>query len=92
MVLRHPRTGRKGLYVNPRFTVRIEGWNQEESDALLNYLYGHAWQPEFTCRFRWRQGSIAFWDNLSTWHLALNDYQGQRRLMQRVTIEGVPLH
>ena len=54
-------------------------------------LYKQAQKPEFTCRFRWREGSIAFWDNLATWHYALNDYPGQRRLMHRITLEGVPL-
>ncbi len=91
VVLRHPRTGRKGLYVNPDFTVGIEGWSVEESQPFLDMLYRHAQKPEFTCRFRWRQGSIAFWDNLATWHRALDDYPGQRRLMHRITLEGVPL-
>ena len=91
VVLRHPRTGRQGLYVNPDFTVGIEGWRDEESQPLLDMLYRHAQKPEFTCRFRWREGSIAFWDNLATWHRALDDYPGQRRLMHRITLEGVPL-
>jgi taurine dioxygenase len=92
VVLKHPRTGRKALYVNSGFTLRIDGWTEEESRPLLDYLYRHAQRPKFTCRFRWRKGSIAFWDNLSTWHLALNDYPGERRLMHRITIEGTPLH
>ena len=91
VVLRHPRTARLGLYVNPVFTVRFEGWSEEESKPLLDYLYRHTARPEFTCRFRWEVGSLAFWDNLSTWHRALNDYHGERRLMHRITVEGQPI-
>lgn len=91
VVIRHPGSGRRALYVNPGFTLRIEGWHQEESDALLGYLYRHAQKPEFQCRFRWREGSVAFWDNRATWHLAVNDYHGERRLMHRITLEGCAL-
>ena len=91
VIIRHPETGRKSLYVNRTFTVRFDGWTEEESRPLLEFLYAHASQPEFTCRFRWREHSMAFWDNRAVWHLALNDYHGHRRLMHRITIEGVPL-
>ncbi len=91
VVVRHPESGRKVLYVNSSFTVRFEGWTAQESAPLLKFLYEHAARPEFTTRFVWREGSIAFWDNRATWHYALNDYQGERRLMHRITIEGVPL-
>ena len=92
VVIRHPDTGRRALYVNPGFTLRFEGWSDEESRPLLEYLYSQATRPEFTCRFRWQPGSIAFWDNRSTWHLAVNDYHGQRRLMHRITVGGVALN
>jgi len=92
VVLRHPRTGREGLYVNPDFTIGIEGWRDDESKPFLDMLYREAQKPEFTTRFRWHEGSIAFWDNLATWHYALNDYPGQLRLMHRITLEGVPLN
>ena len=62
-----------------------------QSRPLLEYLYGHAGRPEFVCRFRWRPGSMAFWDNRATWHYAANDYSGEARLMHRITVEGVPL-
>ena len=91
VVIRHPETGRECLYVNPDFTVRFEGWTAAESRPLLEYLYRHGARPEFTCRFRWRRGSLAFWDNRATWHYALDDYPGQRRHMHRITVEGAPL-
>ncbi len=91
-VIRHPQTGRKLLYVNPGFTTHFEGWTAAESEPLLGYLYQHASRPEFHTRFSWQAGSIAFWDNRATWHLAINDYHGERRLMHRITLEGVPIH
>ena len=92
VIIKHPETGRKALYVNPTFTLGFDGWPDVESKPLLEYLYEHATKPEFTCRFKWEKGSIAFWDNRSTWHLAINDYHGERRLMHRITIEGRKLY
>ena len=91
VVIRHPDTGRTTLYVNMAFTARFDGWTAAESAPLLAYLYAHASRPEFTCRFEWGVGSLAFWDNRATWHYALNDYHGQRRLMHRVTVQGSPI-
>ena len=91
VIARHPVSGRAVLYVNPGFTIRFDGWTVEESRPLLAYLYEVAQRPEHTCRFEWKVGSVAFWDNRATWHYALNDYPGERRLMHRVTIEGEPL-
>lgn len=90
-VINHPVSGRKILYVNPAFTLHFEGWTREESQPLLQYLYSVAMREEFQCRLQWQPGSVAVWDNRSTWHLAMNDYQGHRRLMHRITISGVAL-
>ena len=92
VVITHPLSGRKSLYVNPGFTIRFEDWTPEESTALLTHLYRHATRPEYTCRFRWSEGAVAIWDNRCTWHYALNDYHGQRRLLHRITVAGCPLH
>ena len=91
MVIRHPRSGKPALYVNPAFTVGIEGWAPAEAGELLATLYDIAKRPEHTCRFQWQVGSVAFWDNRATWHYALNDYPTERRLMHRVTVEGTEL-
>ncbi len=88
VVIRHPLSGRKTLYVNPGFTRHFEGWTIPESKPLLDYLYEHASNEAFTYRFRWEPGSVAFWDNRATWHYAVNDYQGQFRLMHRITLDG----
>ena len=92
VVITHPLTGRKALYVNADFTIRFDGWTVEESQPILDFLYAHGARQEFTCRFHWEPGSIAFWDNRATWHYAMNDYQGHRRIMHRITLEGVALN
>jgi alpha-ketoglutarate-dependent taurine dioxygenase len=84
----HPETGRKALYVNVAHTIGLDEMTAEESAPILDYLFRHQVRPEFTCRFRWRPGSIAFWDNRCAQHNAVNDYAGHRRLMHRVTLAG----
>ena len=92
VVIEHPLSGRPTLYVNTDFTLRFEGWTDEESKPLLDFLYQHCSHPSFTCRFQWSVGSIAIWDNRAVQHCALNDYDGYRRLMHRITLEGVALN
>jgi len=88
VVRTHPETGRKLLFVNASYTVGFEGLSEEESRPLLDYLLDHGHRPEFTCRFRWENGSVAFWDNRVCKHLAVHDAGPFRRLMRRVQIAG----
>jgi taurine dioxygenase len=88
VVRTHPETGRKALYVNVAHTVRFKDMREEESAPLLGYLFQHQVRPELTCRFGWRVGSLAFWDNRCTQHNPVNDYHGHRRLMHRITLAG----
>jgi taurine dioxygenase len=88
VVRTHPETGRKALYVNFGHTVRFRGMTEQESAPLLGYLFQHQVKPEFTCRFRWKVGSLAFWDNRCTQHNPVNDYHGHRRVMHRITLAG----
>jgi taurine dioxygenase len=88
VVRTHPETGRKALYVNVAHTVRFKDMTEAESAPLLNYLIQHQTRPEFTCRFHWQVGSIAFWDNRCAQHNPVNDYHGYRRVMHRITLAG----
>jgi taurine dioxygenase len=88
VVRTHPETGRKALYVNIGHTVGFAGMTEEESAPILDYLFRHQTRPEFTCRFAWRVGSLAFWDNRAVQHNPVNDYQGYRRVMHRITLAG----
>jgi taurine dioxygenase len=84
----HPVTGRKALFVNPVYTQRFEDMSAEESQPLLRHLIDHATRAVFTCRLRWAAGTLAIWDNRCLLHLAINDYDGSRRLLHRTTVAG----
>jgi len=84
----HPESGRKALFVNAIYTTRFEDMSEAESRPLLDFLFEHVQRPEFACRFRWAEGSLAVWDNRCTLHYAVNDYDGSRRLMHRTTVAG----
>ena len=88
VVRTHPETGRKALFVNLAHTVHFEGMSKPESAGLLDYLFAHQVREEFTCRFRWSKGAVAFWDNRCTQHFPINDYNGFERVLHRVTLKG----
>ncbi|MFZ3560584.1 TauD/TfdA dioxygenase family protein [Streptomyces sp. BH055] len=91
VVVRHPRSGRKTLYVNEPFTRYIKGLSEEENRELLDILVLQARIPEFQIRFHWEPDSIAIWDNIAVQHYAVNDYFPAKRVMERIAIAGVPL-
>jgi taurine dioxygenase len=88
VVRTHPVSGRKGLYVNPQFTIQIKGMKPKESRALLDLLFSLVHVPEYQFRLRWTEGAITFWDNTLTQHYAANDYYPERRRMERTAVIG----
>ncbi len=88
VVRTHPETGQKAVYVNVAFTRSIVGWDEAESRRLLRRLYATSTIPDVQCRFRWRPGSVAFWDNRATQHIVSNDFLPAKRVMERVTMVG----
>ncbi len=87
-VRRHPRSGKRALFLNPIYTTRFEDLSVEESAPHLQRLYAHMTRPEFACRHSWRPGDLVIWDNRTTLHYAVNDYDGYRRLLTRTTFAG----
>ena len=88
LVHTHPETGKKALFVDPLFMWSIVDLNDDESDALSRFLKQHIAKPEFQCRFHWRPGSLALWDNRCTLHKRVDDAYDKRRVMHRLAIEG----
>ncbi|MCU1485825.1 MAG: taurine dioxygenase [Actinomycetia bacterium] len=88
VVRTHPETGRKALYVNVAHTARFDGMTEDESRPLLQFLFQHQVRPELTCRFGWKVGSLAVWDNRCVQHNPVNDYHGWKRVMHRITLRG----
>ena len=88
IVRTHPETGRKALYLDLPHVERLENMSVDESQPLMEFLYQHGTQPQFTARLRWRLGTLVVWDNRCVQHYALNDYAGQRREMNRITVQG----
>jgi taurine dioxygenase len=88
VVTRHPETGRPALFVNRFQTTHIPQLTWSESEALLSFLYAHAEQPRFQCRFRWRDNSLALWDNRAAQHTVVWDYYPKVRRALRATLAG----
>ncbi len=84
----HAETGREALYLNPQYTIGLDGWWPHEARALLDYVHQHATQAAFTCRWRWSAGDVAFWDNRCLQHMVMGDVSGHRRAMHRTTVAG----
>ncbi len=88
VIVVHPVTGRRLLYVNPTFTARILELSQAESDAILHLLFEHLNTPEFHFRHKWRENDLVIWDNRATQHYATGDYYPAYRRMHRITVGG----
>ena len=88
LVRTHPHTGKKCLFVNKFFTESVDGLKEDESKALLSFLYGVIEKPEFCVRLKWESGTIAIWDNRCTSHYAVADYYPQTRRLQRAAVAG----
>ena len=88
VVCTHPVTGKKLIYVNSLFTLKINSLSDSESSKLLEFLCDHIKKEKYQCRFSWEINSIAFWDNRSVIHKPDNDYWPQLRRMERITIDN----
>ena len=88
VVISHPQTGKRVLFVNPGFTSHIKDLSRSESDALLGFLYAHSVRPEYVVRYHWTPGTLGFWDNFATQHSVVGDYGSNPRVIQRVTLAG----
>ena len=84
----HPETGEKVLWVNPLYTIGVDGLSEKEGEALLGELFEHMKAPEFIYRHRWRENMLSMWDNRCVMHSAQGGYAGHRRVLHRLTVAG----
>jgi taurine dioxygenase len=84
----HGETGRKALFVSAQYTIGLDGFAPHEAKPILDFLFAHAVRPEFSCRWRWERGDVAFWDNRCLQHMAMADFTGHRRALHRTTVAG----
>ena len=84
----HPETRKKLIYVNEAHTANFVGMTQAESEPILDFLFKKIKEEQFSCRFKWEPGSVAFWDNRACQHFPINDYQGHQRKMLRISLAG----
>jgi taurine dioxygenase len=91
LVVKHPDSGEPVLFANQTYTLRVDGWEKDRSDALLKRLFAHATDLRYVYRLTWRPHMLTIWDNRATQHFAINDYHGHRREMFRTSVKGAPL-
>jgi len=84
----HGETGKPALFVNAQYTVGLHGFMPHEARPLLDHLFAHSTRTDLTCRWQWRVGDVAIWDNRSVQHMAMADFTGHRRAMHRTTVAG----
>jgi len=90
VVITHPDSGRKALFVNPGFTASLDGFDAAESDALLQFLFRHCTRDEFIYRHRWQPGDLVVWDNRCVVHRAVTDYTADRYMHRTTVVAGRP--
>ncbi|MCB1692485.1 MAG: TauD/TfdA family dioxygenase [Pseudomonadales bacterium] len=88
LIRTHPATGKKSIYCGRAHTHRIKDMTREESMPIITFLNEHLTQEKYVTRFKWEPGTLAMWDNRSVFHYAMNDYDGKRRHMHRVIVQG----
>jgi len=88
VVRAHGETGAPALFVNPQYTTGLHGFAPHEAKPLLDFLFAHSTRTELTCRWQWRVGDVAIWDNRAVQHMAMADFSGHRRAMHRTTVAG----
>jgi taurine dioxygenase len=84
----HGETDQPALFANAQYTIGLHGFAPHEAKPLLDFVFAHSTRPEFTCRWQWRVGDLAMWDNRAVQHMAMADFTGHRRAMHRTTVAG----
>ena len=88
LVRTHPETRRKSLFINPVYSIAIDGLSKDESKSLLNELFNHMENEKYIYRHSWEPNMLVMWDNRAVNHCAQGGYEGHERLLHRITLSG----